>query len=129
MTIYVHPDVEDGYLNVVKTNATLVTLCKGQPATRTEAVTDYPTGKKLADVAVSSADWTLADHASTGRKATLVQKTGVPVDVSDTADHFAVVDGTRLLAVKPLATPVALLAGNTVTINGVELRVPEAVSV
>lgn len=129
MGVYIHPDVEDGYLNVIKTNATLLTLCKGQPATRAEAVTDSPTGKKLADVSVASGDWTLADHATTGRKATLVTKTGVPVDVTDTADHWAVVDGTRLLAVRPLPTPLALIAGNTATISGLEIRVPEAAAV
>jgi len=102
-------DVLDGALNIVKNNCNLMTVCNAQPTSRTEAVTTYA----LADVAMDSGDFTVADGDSSGRKLTVAAQTGVAVDVSGTATHVALVDGTRLLYVTT-CTSQALTSGNTV---------------
>lgn len=91
----VHNDVLDGALNIIKNNATLMILCSAEPTTRTEAVTTFA----LADVAVASGDFTVADGDTSGRKATVAAKSGVTVDTTGTGTHVALVDGTRLLYV------------------------------
>ncbi len=106
-----HADVLDGALNIIKNNANLMTLCSAQPTTRAEAVTTYA----LADVAVSSGDFTLAAGDVSGRKASIAAKNAIPVDASGTGTHVAIVDGTRLLWVTT-CTSQAVTAGNTVNI-------------
>lgn len=126
MTISVHDDVLDNGPEEIKGNATTVIICAGAPADLTEATTNLGTGdgKKLADVAVDSSDWSIADGSPDGRTLTFAQQTGVSVDVSGTADHLAIVDGSRLLLVLPLASSVALTQNNTTTINSFSYRIP-----
>lgn len=102
-------DVLDGALNIIKNNCNLMTVCSAQPTTRTEAVSTY----ELADVVVDSADFTVGDGDSSGRKVTVAAQTGATVDVTGTATHVALVDGTRLLYVTT-CTSQALTSGNTV---------------
>jgi hypothetical protein len=116
----VHDDVLDGALNIIKNNATLMTVCSAQPATRAEAVSTYA----LADVAVSSSDFTLANGDASGRKCTVAQKTGVTVDGSGTATHIALVDGTRLLYVTTCTSQV-LTAGNTVNVPAWDIEIAD----
>lgn len=120
MAKIVHDDVLDGALNIIKNNASLMTVCSAQPATRAEAVSTYA----LADVAVSSADFTLANGDASGRKCTVAQKTGVTVDASGTATHIALVDGTRLLYVTTCTSQV-LTAGNTVNIPAWDIEIAD----
>lgn len=126
MTISVHDDVLDNGPGEIKGNATTVIICAGAPADLTEATTNLGTGagKKLADVTVDSSDWSIADGSPDGRTLTFAQQTGVTVDVSGTADHLAIVDGSRLLLVLPLASSVALTQSNTTTINSFSYRIP-----
>lgn len=130
MTIFVHDDVLDKGLNEIKDNATTVIICAGAPADLTEATTDFGIGdgKKLADVAVDSSDWSIADGSPDGRTLTFAQQTGVAVDVTGTADHLAVVDGSRLLLVIPLSSPVGVTAANTVGIGSWTYRIPVPVA-
>lgn len=126
MTISVHDDVLDNGPEEIRTAATTVIICAGAPADLTEATTNLGTGagKKLADVTVDSSDWSIADGSPDGRTLTFAQQTGVTVDVSGTADHLAIVDGSRLLLVLPLASSVALTQSNTTTINSFSYRIP-----
>lgn len=130
MTISIHDDVLDKGPNEIKTNATTVTICAGAPTTLSDATTNLGTGtgKKLADVTVDSGDWTIADDPTSGRRITFTQQTGVPVDVAGTADHLAVVDGSRLLLVIPLSASVVVTGGNTMTINSFTYRIPDPVA-
>lgn len=105
----VHDDVLDASHNEVKTNATLQILCSAEPTTRTEAVSTYA----LADVALSSGDFTIANGDTSGRKVTVGAKSGVTVDNSGSGTHIAIVDGTRLLRVTTCTT-VAVTAAGTV---------------
>lgn len=107
----VHDDVLDGALNIIKNNATIITVCNAQPTTRTEAITTF----KLADDTVASTDFTVANGDTSGRKITVAQRSNVPIDTSGTATHVAICDGTRLLLVTT-CTSQPLTAGGTVTI-------------
>jgi hypothetical protein len=112
--------VLDASLDKIAT-ANLMTVCSALPTTRTEAVTTY----KLADVAVSSGDFTKAD-GTTGRKLTVAQKTGVAVDASDDATHVALVDDSELLYATE-GTTQTLTSGNTMTINSWVINQPDPV--
>lgn len=107
----VHNDVLDGALAVIKSNANLITVCSSEPTTRSQAISTY----KLASVAVSASDFAIADGSSGGRKLTVGAQNSVSVDTSGSAEHVAIVDGTRLLLVTT-CTKQALTSGNKVNI-------------
>jgi hypothetical protein len=107
----VHDDILDGAFDVLD-QADIMTVCAGQPTTRTEAITTF----KLADVAMTpNTDYTKANGDTSGRKCTVAAKSAVPVDTSGTADHVALCDATRLLYVTTCTSQV-LTSGNTVNI-------------
>ena len=99
MTRFILDAVKDAALSEIKDNANLMTLCSQPPTTRTEAVTTYA----LADQAMTSGDYTIADGDASGRKLTAGAKSDVDIDTSGMATHIAHVDGTRLLAVAEMA--------------------------
>jgi ABC-type Fe3+-hydroxamate transport system substrate-binding protein len=98
----------DGAFNVLKNSCTRLVACSAQPTTYTEANATYA----LADVTVDSADFTIADGDTSGRKVTVAAQTGVTVDTAGTANHIALLDvaGTELLYVTT-CTPQALAVG------------------
>jgi hypothetical protein len=105
----VHDSVLDGAFQVLDA-ADIMTVCAGQPTTRTEAVTTF----KLADVAMTPVtDFTISNGDTNGRKVRMAAKSSVTVDTSGTADHIALCDGTNLLYVTT-CTSQALTSGNTV---------------
>jgi hypothetical protein len=113
----VHDDVLDGALKVIKSNANLITVCTTQPTTRSQAIKKIASsGYKLASIATSASDYTIAAGASSnGRKVTVGAQNSVSVDSNGSAQHVAIVDGTRLLLVTT-CTKQALTAGNKVNI-------------
>lgn len=116
----VHDDVLDGAWDVLD-QADIMTVCAGQPTTRTEAVTTF----KLADVAMTpDTDYTKADGDTSGRKVTVAAKNAVPVDTSGTADHIAHCDATRLLYVTTCTSQV-LTAGNTVNFPAHKMEIAD----
>ena len=108
MAKFLHDDVLDGALNIIKNNANLMTVCNAQPTTRTEAITTF----KLADVAVATGDFTIANGDTNGRKITCAAKNAVPIDTDGNAQYYALVDATRLLLVSS-CDPQQLTAGGT----------------
>lgn len=130
MTIIVHDDVLDNGLEEIQTDATTITLCAGAPTTLSDAITNLGTGsgKKLADVTVNASDWGIANGSPDGRTLTMTAQTGITVDITGTADHLAVVDGSRLLLVIPLSSSVGITATNTVTIGSWTYRIPDPVA-
>lgn len=118
----VHDDVLDGALSVIKTNATIITVCSAQPTTRNEALVTYA----LADVAVDTNDFTIANGDTNGRKLTIAAQNGVPVDASNTATHIAIVDGSRLLYVTT-CTSQALTSGNQVNLPAWDIEIADPV--
>jgi hypothetical protein len=121
MTVFIHDDVLDNGPKYIKDNADRIIACDGAPATYAAATTAPATGNALADVAVTSGDFTLGAGDTDGRKVSWPDKTGVPVDDSGGADHAAIVDDTnsKLLLVFPATTEVSLTDGGpTLTIKG-----------
>lgn len=104
----VDDSVLDALLEKIAT-ATIMTVCSAQPTTRTEAVTTYA----LADVTMAGGDYTKANGDTSGRKVTMAAKNSVPVDLSGTATHVALCDGSTLLYVTTCTTQ-ALTVGNNV---------------
>lgn len=104
----VNDTVLDQALNYIKSNADLMTLCSSEPTTLTEAVTTFA----LADVAMATTDYTLANGDTDGRKVTVASKTGVTVDATGTGNHVALVDsGTALLYVTTCGSQAVGLGG------------------
>lgn len=104
--------VMDAGLNVIKTGATAMHVCSTLDGTPTRAEV---LAASLANVAMATGDFTLADGTTSGRKFTTTAKNGVSVTASGTADHVAIIDGTNVLDVTT-CTSQALTSGNTVNI-------------
>lgn len=104
---YLHPDVLDGALDVIRNNCNLIVICSQQPTTRNEAVSTYALGS----ASCSSSDFTKGNGTVNGRKLTVASK-DVGVTADGTMTHVALVDSTRLLHVTTCpSTPV--LTGQT----------------
>lgn len=91
-TKFVNDAVMDALLNLVKTSAAKMTVCKSDPTTYSQAITTY----KLADVSVSDSDFTVAD-SGTGRKMTTGAQNSVSIDDTGSAEAICVVDGSKIL--------------------------------
>jgi hypothetical protein len=106
--------VLDQALNYLKNNGTRLCVCSAQPTTYTEAITTY----KLAIKTISSTDFTgPAAGDTSGRKITVNQQSGIPVDTSGTATHVAIADSVNsALLLVTTCTSQALTQGNTVTV-------------
>ena len=117
--------VLDAPLDYIANNATKMIACAGEPASYTAA-----TGSaNLAEVSVSSADFTKSDGDISGRKATVASKAGVSVTADGTADHVAIVDdNTSALLYVTVATAQTLTSGNTMDFQSwdIEFRDPSA---
>lgn len=71
----------------------------------------------LADVAVDSGDFAIADHAGGGRQVTVAAQSGVPVDASGNATHVVLANAAgSTLRYVTTCTSQALVAGNTVNV-------------
>lgn len=112
--------VLDAALNYIKSNANLMALCSQQPTTRTEAATTY----KLADVAMASGDFVIANGDTSGRKVTVAAKSGVPVVATGTGNHVALMDATNLLYVTT-CTAQAVGAGGTVDFGSWKIEIAD----
>lgn len=118
----VHDDVLDGALNILKNNATRLTVCSTQPTTYTEGNATYA----LADVTIDSTDFTNANGDTSGRKTTIGGQSAVPIDTSGTAQHVALLDvaNSKLLYVTT-CTSQALTAGGTVTTPAFDIEIAD----
>lgn len=76
------------------------------------------TNYAVADVAMSAADFALADGTPSGRKMTVAAKNGVVVDVTATANHIALIDdANKKLLYVTTAANLALTAGAGNAVN------------
>lgn len=118
----VHDDVLDGALNILKNNATRLTVCSTQPTTYTEGNSTYA----LADVTIDTGDFTNANGDTSGRKTTVGAQSSVPVDTTGTALHIALLDvaNTKLLYVTT-CTSQALTSGNTVNVPAFDIEIAD----
>lgn len=104
---------DDSVLNAALTKiatATRMVVTSAQPANFAGIA-----AVALADVVIDGGDFTQADGDVSGRKVTVASQSGVPIDVSGTATHVCLDDGTTLLHVTTM-TSQALTAGNTANI-------------
>lgn len=108
-----HDDVFDNGLNAIKNNCDKMVLCSQEPTTFVEANVTFA----LADVAMVSGDFTIANGDVSGRKITVVAKNAVPVDATGTSNHLALLDtiNSKLLFVTTHPAQ-AVTSGNTANI-------------
>lgn len=119
----------DTLLDEIATGTSII-VCSSEPTTYTEATSTYA----LADVTVTAGDgngdFTISDHATSGRKLVTTAQTSVLIDTSGTALHIAICDvgNTELLYVTT-CTSQALTANasNTVTIPAMTIQVKDPV--
>lgn len=84
----VDASVYDAAHNLTKGGTTKMVLCSAQPTTYAEANATF----KLGEVAMVTGDYTLANGDVSGRKMTIAAKAGVPITVTGTGNHVAVID-------------------------------------
>jgi len=124
----VHDDVLDGLLNVIKNNATRISVCETQPTTYTEATSNKGvSGYKLAIKTITSANFTgPANGDTSGRKLTKNEDATITVDVTGSAQHIALSDSaTSKLLLVTTCTTLAITAAATITIPAWDMEVAD----
>lgn len=118
----VHDDVLDGALNILKNNATRLTICSAQPTTYAEANATYA----LADVTIDSTDFTNANGDTNGRKTTVGAQSSITIDSSGDATHVALLDvaNSKLLYVTT-CTSQTLTSGGTVNLPAFDIEIAD----
>lgn len=126
MPYFMHDDMPDAALSVIKDNADRVTFCAGLPATYAEAVTAPGSGgKKLADHTIGSSDFTLGDGSTGGRSLIMAAQPDTGDD-NGTGDHVAFVDtvNSKLLYAQP-ASEQPIVAGVAFEFPQIEINVAD----
>lgn len=118
---YIHPDALDAALAVSPGAATRLDICSQEPTTRTEAITTYTLGNKTSPT-IGAAGAGSPD----GRKRTVSAITDGSVTGTGTATHWALTDGTRLLAAGALSASQGVTSGNVFTLSSFDIRIPAA---
>ena len=122
MAAHLHDNVYDDGLNVL-TSATskVLHICSSQPS-NFAGVAGVSLGNKTAQSIGAPQAHT------TGRKVVVAAvTTGGSVTGDGTASHYAIVDGTRLLAANNLAATQAVTDGNTFTLAAFDIAIPAPV--
>lgn len=113
MAKFLHDDVLDGALNIIKNNATKLAVCSTQPKTYTEATSTY---KLAIKTGLTSGNYTgPADHTS-GRKLTVNAQSTITVDAGGSAQHVALTGTAATLYAVTTCTAQTLSIGNTVSV-------------
>lgn len=112
MAGWAHNDFLDSGLQWIIDNCDEMIICSTQPTTYTEATSTYA----LADVAITSGDFTGPTDDTSGRKIIVAEKSGITIDASGTGNHVCLV-GTiatvdKLMYVAPCQS-IILAAGGT----------------
>jgi len=115
MAKYLADDILNDGLNKLKNTATIAVICLSQPADNAGALGTAALGT----VACASANFTVANGDSSGRKITYGPGT-VVVGTTGTITHVSWVGAGTLLAVGTCA-PTAVTAAGTVVINAVDI--------
>lgn len=135
MTKFVYDTAMDAMLDKIADQGGQMVICEGAPSDGEDAmlpVTDSP-GVGLGTIALTpgdgGGDYVKADGDTNGRKLTVSQQTGVPIDFSGEADHIAIVDVSDtlpvLVLVTEITTPQTVTAGNTATVNAFDDEVAD----
>jgi hypothetical protein len=122
MAKFLHDDILDAGLALIKANGTRLCVCSTQPTTYTEAITTY----KLAIKTITTTDFTGPADDTSGRKLTANAATGMTVDADGDAVYVAVCDSvnSKLLAVTSI-TLQTLYTGNTCDVAAFKINIPD----
>ncbi len=114
--------VLDGGLNAIS-NATGLELhvCSIQPTTRAATLTST-LGNKAAPATSGP-----ADGSPDGRAVTVAAVTDGSITAGGTASHWALIDGTSLIASNSLTASQVVTSGNTFSLTAITIRIPDAV--
>ena len=111
----VHNDVLDGALNIIKNNATQISVCADTPTTYSHATTGGTYMLAIKSDLTSGSFTGPEDHTS-GRKLTINEAASIEVTDSGTATHVCLCDASSKLLFVTTCTSQVLTDGNTVTI-------------
>lgn len=116
--------VLDAGLAEITSNATLLHLCTSEPA-------DFSAVAAASLGSTGVAFDAPADNAGTGggRAVKMTPANDTTYDASGTVSHWALVDGTRLLASGAVPTPKAVNSGDTINAAAADLVIRDAVAV
>jgi hypothetical protein len=112
--------VLDAALAYIRDRSTHMFLSQGEPADFTESNTNLGTGagKRLAEIAVDSTDFTVGAGDVDGRKLTMSAQSGFNAAVSGSGDHIGLKNNTNSeLLIVTTAPSQAITAGNPVTFS------------
>jgi len=116
--------VLDAALSKLDTEANAIHITSQEAATYTEATSTYTLGSATT-ISIGTPQNRTASGG--GREVVLANVTGGNVSAGGTADTFAIVDTTnnRLLATGDLATSQTVASGNTFTLTGISIGIPD----
>lgn len=116
---YIHPDVLDNGLSEL-TGATALHILSGaaDPADRAAALVVSLGNKAAPGVSAPS------ERVAGGREVVVSEVTDGAVTATDTATRWALIDGTRLLAVNTLSTPQSVTDGNLFSLTSFTIGIP-----
>jgi hypothetical protein len=118
---FLNDDVLDGALDVlIDATSKVLHICSQEPTTYTEASSTYTLGNKS-----SPTVGTKANGDVSGRKCTISAITDGSVTGTGTATHWALVDGTRLLATEALSSSQSVTSGNDFTLTAIDIEFPD----
>lgn len=114
---YLHNDVYDMGLTEL-TESTVLHICSQEPATYANVAT-YTLGNKATPTVGGP-----GAGSPNGRQVTISAITDGSVTATGTASHWALVDGTRLLAANSLSSSIAVTSGNAFSLAQFTIRIP-----
>lgn len=111
----VDDSVLDGALNIIKNNATQISVCKDTPTDYSTATT-AGTHRLALKTGLTSGSYTGPADDASGRKLSTVEHAAISVSNSGTATHVCLCGTAATLYYVTTCTSQVLTAGNTVTI-------------
>lgn len=105
-------------------NGTIIHICTSEPATYAAATGAASCGNETAITVGAPAAGTVS-----GRMVTIPAITAGDVTATDTATHWALVDGAILYATGILTAPQAVTSGNTFTLDAITINILDGASV
>lgn len=119
--MFLNDNVRDNGLSWLTSNATRLIVCRQEPATYAEAI-QYALGSAPVIVSVPE------DRPGGGRRVQVSEIVQANVGTTGTGTHFALTNGSSILcAVGPMASPVAVTAGETFDTTALYINIPDEV--
>jgi hypothetical protein len=116
---YLHDDVLDSGLSVLTSAGSKVLhICTSEPTTRANAISTSLGNKSAPTVGSPTA------RAPSGRKVVVSAISDGNVTANGTASHWALIDGTRLLAAAPLSASQVVTSPNVFTTAAFDIGIP-----